>query len=169
MTTPESTINENIENAFSAPEAELVDSSLNKPILEMKRFTAWGVFGLSVITLGFYGIYWLYSRASRLNSLASNKFNINLLHAYIVVYILSTALSFSSSESLTLISSILSVASFVFYIISVYGIRAVLSEVINTGSQEQVTIGGIKTFFFSTIYFQYKINEAIDAQGESQE
>jgi len=52
------------------------------------------------------------------------------------------------------------------YIVAVFSARKAVSEVINEGSAEEVKLGGVLTFFFSAIYFQYKINEAIDNQSE---
>ena len=151
-------------NIYEAPEAELTQQNNggNKPILNFDRFSAWGVFFLSLITLGIYAIYWLVSRTNKANALAKHQVNQNLIYGYIAIYAINIGLAFTSiPEGL---SAIVSLASFVVGIIFVFSLRTSIKELINEGSNEPVHLGGILTFFFNVIYFQYKINEAIDNQ-----
>lgn len=170
MTSPESSASDTPENAFEAPQANLHDTSLEKPILQLERFSAWGVFGLSIITFGIYFVYWLYTRTPKANELSQeNKLSMNILYAYLALYVASFVTSFTATDdntTLVMINFVLSMVNFILYILVVFGLRKVLSEVINKGSTEEIKLGGVLTFFFSVIYFQYKINEAIDAQGE---
>ena len=52
-------MNEVAKNPYESPSAELIDKGSLGSINQFKRFTAWGVFGLSMITLGIYPVYWL--------------------------------------------------------------------------------------------------------------
>jgi len=158
------------ENAFEAPKADLSTPVTAKPILEMKRFSAWGVFGLSMITLGIYFMYWMYTRLHKINTLSKvAKANITALYAYIVITIINNAGQLfidEIPEMAAMIIGVLGLVGFVIYLITIFSTRKALSEVINEGSEEPVKLGGVLTFFFSAIYFQYKINEAIDNQSE---
>ncbi|MGO2477162.1 MAG: DUF4234 domain-containing protein [Pseudoalteromonas sp.] len=157
-------MSDNIENVYEAPESNLSqnNSSNNKPILDFERFSAWGVFFLTFLTLGIYGVYWLVSRTQKANSLAKHQLNINLLYGYIALYVINFALSFAALPPV--LSFILSLSSFVIGLVVIFTLRTSLVELINEGSNEPVKLGGIMTFFFNIIYFQYKINEAIDNQ-----
>jgi len=152
-------------NAFEAPKADLSTPVTDKPILEMKRFTAWGVFGLTIITFGLYYLYWFYTRSKSINSLSKvAQANITALYLYIGFGIANNILQFTNPDSpVFLITSLISIVA---YFVTIFSARKALSEVINEGSAEEVKLGGILTFFFSAIYFQYKINEAIDNQSE---
>lgn len=156
------------ENAFEAPKANLTEVSSDKPILEMKRFSAWGVFFLSIVTFGIYYIYWLISRGNQINKISKgSQVKMNMLYIYLAFYIGSIILSAVAGEDTTLdlASSLLSLIGAVFYIIGAFSFRRVIEEVASVGSNEPVKLGGILTFFFSSLYFQYKINEAIDNQS----
>ncbi|AWB68378.1 hypothetical protein C2869_19080 [Saccharobesus litoralis] len=156
--------NDVVENAFEAPKADLQSGSGAQDILEFKRFSAWGVFFLSIITLGIYYLYWLYSRGIQMNEFAQEaKVKMNALYAYIVLSVLANILGiFDENTELAIASGVLSLIGFVFYIIAVFSMRAALQEVINKSASEPVKLGGVLTFFFSAIYFQYKTNQAID-------
>ncbi len=157
-------MSEESENIYQAPEAELTQSNdgANKPILNFDRFSAWGVFFLSIITLGIYGVYWLVSRTNKTNALASNQISMGLVYGYIALYVVNFVLSFAAVSPE--IGGVVSLISFVVAIILIFSLRTSLTELINEGSNEPVKLNGILTFFFNVIYFQYKINEAIDNQ-----
>ncbi|GKW51975.1 DUF4234 domain-containing protein [Pseudoalteromonas shioyasakiensis] len=151
-------------NIYEAPEAELTQQNNggNKPILNFDRFSAWGVFFLSLITLGIYAIYWLVSRTNKANALAKHQVNQNLVYGYIALYVINIAVAFTSIPEV--FSSIISIITFIVGLVFIFSLRASLKELINEGSNEPVHLSGILTFFFYAIYFQYKINEAIDNQ-----
>jgi len=158
------------QNAFEAPKADLSTPVTNNPILELQRFSAWGVFGLSIITLGLYFIYWMFTRTKQINMLSKvAKANIVALYIYIGSSVISNISQYvldPTNMVVAIVILIAGVAGIVAYIMTVFSARKALQEVINEGSQEEVKLGGILTFFFSAIYFQYKINEAIDNQSE---
>ncbi|XPF92914.1 DUF4234 domain-containing protein [Colwellia sp. RE-S-Sl-9] len=153
------------ENAFEAPKADLSTPSTDKPILQMKRFSAWGVFGLSIITFGIYLIYWMFTRVNKINTLSKvAKANVIGMYIYIAASIFSNVVLYGFT--LVNVSLALSLISLVAFYVAIYSLRSAITEVINEGTKEKVKIGPIKTFFFNILYFQYKINEAIDNQRE---
>jgi hypothetical protein len=151
------------ENIFAAPEAELTNKTMqNKPVLQFQRISAWFVFFIGLITLGIYNVYWLYSRTLIANNLTKeNKVNINLLYSYVSLFSIGIVASIADIGSLSFIVQIINL---VVYIFLVFSIRRALIEIINAGSETHTHLNGILTFLFSSIYFQYKINEAIDKQ-----
>ncbi|KMT66979.1 DUF4234 domain-containing protein [Catenovulum maritimum] len=158
-----------VENAFEAPKAELSDSG-ESSILNLKRFSAWGVLGLGIITFGLYFVYWFYSRMPIINEYAKeNKANTTYLHAYLISYAISLLISIGAgfiepSSTVDIVSGLISIANLVLYILLAFSIRKALSEIINEDAGDnQTKLGGVLTFFFSAIYFQYKINEKIDS------
>ncbi|AXV64707.1 DUF4234 domain-containing protein [Pseudoalteromonas lipolytica] len=151
-------------NLYQAPEATLTDanSSGNKPILNFDRFSAWGVFFLSVFTLGIYSVYWLVNRTNLANSLAKHQVSQGLIYGYVGLYAVNIILSIAGVSPE--LGGVVSLISFVVAIILIFSLRTSLTELINESSDEPVKLNGILTFFFNVIYFQYKINEAIDKQ-----
>lgn len=157
-------MSENTSNVYEAPEANLTQTngSSNKPILNFERFSAWGVFFLTIITIGIYGVYWLISRTNKANALATKQVSQGLIYGYLALYVVNFILSFTGAPPALSLS--ISLASMVVGLIYIFTLRASITELINEGSSEPVKLGGVKTFFFNIIYFQYKINEAIDRQ-----
>ncbi len=151
------------ENVFAAPQAELTDGAdKEKLVLQFERISAWFVFFIGLITLGIYNVYWLYSRTLIANNLAKeHKINVNWLYSYISLFAINLVASFAGLETLALIVQVI---NFVVYIVLVFSMRRAFIEIINAGSENYTHLNGILTFLFSSIYFQYKINEAIDRQ-----
>jgi len=153
------------QNPYQTPEAELRSIGGNSRINVFKRFSAWGVFGLSVITFGIYPIYWMYSRSMVVNENFDNKINSGWLIGLIIVAILSFTSEFflGQNQSSQILSLLITVAYMVVYLVVLFSLRNRLEEIISdSGSAFNVSIGGVMTFFFNAIYLQYKINEAID-------
>lgn len=158
-------MNENNANPYQTPEANLNISQPQGKIVNFKRFTAWGVFGLSVITLGIYPIYWMYSRALTVNDNHGNKISMGLLHGLIAATVFSFAAEFlGDSETAAMVSLVVTVAYMVLYLIVLFTLRARLQDIINVNnSPYNQPLSGVLTFLFNCIYLQYKINEAIDS------
>ncbi|MBB1422726.1 DUF4234 domain-containing protein [Pseudoalteromonas sp. SG43-7] len=157
-------MSENTSNVYEAPAANLTknNESGDKPVLNFDRFSAWGVFFLAVITFGIYGVYWLISRTNKANALATKQISQGLIYGYLALYVANLILSIT--EVLPVLSIIISLASILVGLIFIFSLRSSISELINKGSSEPVKLNGVLTFFFNIIYFQYKINEAIDQQ-----
>ena len=155
---------ENQENIYQAPMSDLSVTE-GGGVSNFKRFSAWGVFGLSIITLGIYPAYWLYNRAKVLNSFHENRMSIVLLNSFIITVIASFSMGFISgaipdNTVLAIANSVISIAYIVIYLVVLYKLRSRLRDVIGC------EIGPVLTFFASAIYLQYKINESIDAQED---
>ena len=158
-------MNETTQTPYASPSADLVDKNSNDKIRNFKRFSAWGVFGLSMITLGIYPIYWLWTRSETINSMQEGRIAKPLLIAMVVSTIISTLISFIPGEDPTLlaVSGLLGIAYFVFYLMVLFKVRNSLQDIMSNGSQETYKLNGVYTFFANVIYLQYKINECIDS------
>ena len=151
------------ENPYKTPEAHLVQTTSDKSILAFKRFSAWGVFGLTIVTLGIYPYFWMYTRTKTINSIHENVISPALVSAFLVVVALSYASSFfGESQQAILAGLAISLLYLVLYLVVLFKIRNRLQDIINRSSNNPYKLGTILTFFFSSIYLQYKINECID-------
>ncbi len=160
---------EDSENPYKAPDAQLTKTGNDSSILKFSRFSAWGVFGLTIITLGIYPIYWMYTRATIVNSLHEKKISSALLNSLVVVTILSFLSNFISESGMALLlaGAVVSIVYLVIYLMVLFKIRNRLQDIINRSSKTEHVLGTGFTFFFFTIYLQYKINQCIDGVSEN--
>ena len=151
------------DNPYKTPEAELSSTDNDKSILQFKRFSAWGVFGLSFITLGIYPIYWLYTRAQVVNSIHEKQISSALLMSMVLVTILSFASSFfSESDVAVIVGLVVAIAYMVIYILVLFKVRNRLVDIMNNSCATVYKLSPVLTFFFFSIYLQYKLNQCID-------
>ena len=151
-------------NAYEAPTSEVISEIGADGIGNFKRFSAWGVLGLSIITLGIYPIYWLYTRANTINEFHSTKISVVVINAFILLVLASTGASiaiefYPDNEILNILNAVSSLAYFVSYLVLLFTIRNRLREI------TKKSINPVLTFFGTAIYFQYKINQTIDEEG----
>lgn len=154
MTTNES-------NIYKAPEASLDAGPDATGVHNFERFTAWGVFGLSIITFGIYPAYWLYTRSKTLNSFHHEPISMNLLNAFIGTVVASFAVGFlggvmGGGTVVETISGLIQLVYFVLYLVVLFTFRSRLKDV--TGAK----VNPVLTVFAAAIYLQYKINKCID-------
>ena len=145
-------------NPYQSPESEVINPVGSDAVMNFNRFSAWFVFLLSIVTFGIYPIYWLYTRAVKLNSFHERKISHGLLVAFVVSCVLSFASAFfdALSEEMLVVGMIINFVYFGLYLTVLFTFHGRLASVINKD------LNGILTFFFTSIYLQYKINETID-------
>ena len=153
-------------NPYQAPASDVTIAASAESIAHFKRFSAWAVFGLSLITLGIYPLYWLYSRSKTLNGFHTRKIAGGLMRSAViafVVLVLTEVLTEAYAQSvwLALIGTLSRIAYLTLYLILLFALRNRLRDSI--GSR----VSPILTFLFGCIYLQYKINGAIDERGRS--
>jgi hypothetical protein len=66
--------------------------------------------------------------------------------------------SATHSPGIIAIGGILIIAGLIAYLVGIFKIREAMEEYYNTRENIALTLSGVMTFFFSTIYFQYHIN-----------
>jgi len=153
-------------NPYTSPAAEVIDTNAVS-IACLPRVSTWLVMLFSMLTLGLYIIYWLYNRLAKLNLRIENKIPIVLLHIYVGLTLLSwffqgyVAISQDQTgfmATFAIINGIGSIVSVVCFYTVIYKMRnRICDELLDTDRW-----GGIKTFFFSVWYINYKINQAHD-------
>lgn len=157
--------NEN--NLYKAPEANLVSNVEGEhPILKFKRFSTWGVFGLSVITMGYYNYYWLLSRTKTANLVSEKQTSLVPTYLAIAFGVVSLILTYGGfSAELAMVGLGLSFVSGILMLYSVFALRNRLVELTNKGAANPEKMGGIKTFFLNVFFLNYRINKNIDLQS----
>ncbi|MCX4027891.1 DUF4234 domain-containing protein [Endozoicomonas sp. SM1973] len=155
---------------YAVPNADLETSSTKiGDFSQLPRFSAWWVFLLSVITFGIYYYIWMYKRTVVINRICDRKIAPWLSNTVISLFIVNTLLSFyvgavgeTVDPAVDLVSLVMTVAATILGLVWIYAIRNRLHEVGNIAKGSKYWIGGILTFFFTSIYLQYKINQVID-------
>lgn len=149
-------------NPYAAPNSDVVSEILESSNIHcFTRFSAWGVFGLSIVTLGIYPIYWMVTRSKIINNNVKEPISTALINANIAIYAVNFVLSFIAEAvgpQVVLLSSLISIVYMVVYLIWLFKMRSKIEEIMGKSG----ALSGIMTFFFNVLYFQYKINEAID-------
>ena len=163
----ESTIENDSVNPYKSPEAAVIETSNESelsPIFE--RFSTWAVIGLSVITLGIYALYWLYTRTERLNQHTDAPIGSAFISSAFVFYVLSLipTLNYFMEINATLVAvmSLASIISPILMYVWFFKIRNRINQLLNTAKGDESWLGPIYTFFFTIYYIQYKINSKID-------
>ncbi len=154
-------------NVYQTPEADLNHQDSADGVLNFERFSAWGVFGLMIITLSYYGIYWLYKRSEVLNSFHSNKMSKSILVSFVLLVVFQILSGIGVSIvpdilALTILDGLINLAYIVLYLVVLFGFRKRLMEL--TGDK----VNPVLTFFGSVIYLQYKINKSTDSLTSQQ-
>ena len=154
---------------YSAPESKLVDAS-EGDLDNFQRFSAWGVFGLTIITFGVYYMYWFYTRTVKLNEFHRNKISTALIYSTLIVYIAYTATSFMGedaySNELFLFGSLaLMLVYFGLYLTWIFSFRSRLLDIALAHGNGDFKINPVLTFFFQAWYLQYRINVYIDQKN----
>lgn len=158
-------------NPYLAPEAELIQVDETVSLSIFKRFSAWFVFFLNLFTLGIYGYFWLFIRSKTINTYTHNKIPEVLIYSVLVLYFGSIGLDVAASftyipEKIIEINQWSMIPIFILYITWLFSLRARLSDLLSVGKTIGLHVSGIMTFFFGSIYLQYKINEGLDALND---
>lgn len=152
----------NNDNSHHYPESNINPMNLDMGVKNFERFSAWGVFGLSIITLGFYPLYWLYTRITKLNSFHSKEISPILLKSLVALMIVQLLLFLFIPEGAVL-SDLTAIFYIILYLVVLFTFRNRLVEITRD------KINPVITLFFGTIYLQYKINKCIDLENDNAE
>jgi hypothetical protein len=157
-------------NPYKTPEAAVGVERGGQLSDVFDRFSAWGVLGLSFITLGIYGIYWMYSRTQRINPHTSEPIGSAFVTTTVALYVLGAmgnlAEVLDMSDTVIVVLSLASLISGIMGVIWIFKIRNRIHDYIGAVKGEKTWFGPVLTFFFSVIYVQYKINCVIDEERD---
>ncbi len=151
-------------NPYQTPEMPLIDISMENGEKHFSFFTAWAVFGLQIITFGYYFFYWLITRTIIVNKIHRNPIEPVWPILVLLLQLGLTAISIFTPGDYFAIELLIAiqVMYYILYLIALYKLHFRLNDIINQGSQQRLELNGILTFFFSCIYLQYKINEYVE-------
>lgn len=157
-------------NPYAAPDSDLNKVSKDSGIEIFERFSAWGVFGLMLVTLGIYYYVWLYKRTNILNPVVENDISGSFVSATLVLIILSYVgeigefLMLDSAYYLTYTTAytVIGIVATVMSTVWVFKIRNRINQLTKSYRGDKTWCSLVMTFFFSAIYLQYKINQNLD-------
>ncbi|BFM51135.1 hypothetical protein THO17_32980 [Marinomonas sp. THO17] len=163
----ENSVNDPYQTPTADVEVNIGDSKLSSVY---KRFSAWGVVGLMIITLGFYGIYWLVNRTNKINAYIENPISVSLMVLTCIFAVLSTVPTFFVVFSIyapfiievAMLENVFSIVYLVLFYAWLFKFRNRIHSYVNAQKGTYAWAGPILTFFLSTLYLQYKINKIID-------
>ena len=153
-------------NPYQTPASDVNFAGDKEGITHFRRFSAWAVFGLSLITLGIYALYWLYTRSKIINGFHTRKIADGLILGCVITFVISVVTGimvefYEQSLLLAFISLFCNLLYFILYITLSFAFRNRLQEL--TGSRVSIILTLLLSLIFlSCIYLQYRINVAID-------
>jgi len=123
------------------------------------------VLALSVITVGFFGVVWLFVQANWVRKVTGARKAFGWTLAYmlylpgsfvlgIVVAIIALLLGHRPEEYVPALQAIVRLAGIALYVLAAYSLKAELQA-----RPIQIPLGGVMTFFFATSYFQYHLHD----------
>jgi len=151
------------ENSNQIVSVNVSRESSRTGIVKFKQFSAWWVFGLSIVTLGIYPIYWLCTRAKTINAISNNSISFDLLLSLIIMsvfYYLS--LLFDLNDTWMMTAFLINIVQLFLYFTALFVFKNKLQAIVNKDVGSAYRINNMLTFFFSTIYLQYKINQCLN-------
>lgn len=156
-------------NPYAAPSADLDVKIISDKLMKLPRISAWWVFLLNIVTLGIYPCYWLYSRIKIINQLHARPIPLEQVYALIGLLVVSLVVGFwagINGEESSALENALNLIYFGVFVVTIYAVRNRLHDLFEE-AQHPAKTGPILTFFFSNIYLQFKINEAIDSKTQT--
>ena len=148
-------------NPYATPAA-----SVEKPlqsgeeILGFPRFSAWWVLLLSILTLNFYTVYWLYSRTKIINRvLPKDPIYMGMCWTFIAFYMVNIGFAFLE---VYYASNLTNVVSTIMMLVWAFSLRNRLNLLAGVKSDSKLRTGPVLTFFLQSIYLAYKINQIHD-------
>ena len=155
----------------SEPEHSSNSAPLNgkpsSPIQRLPRLSTWSVVAFSILSLGLYSTYWLFTRTQIINQLHDNKIPMSIAHTVIgllLVNLIFSIMSIVYPDNLEY-SELASLSGLGFNLGSVFWVfmlRHRIHAITLAGEKSLFWLNGIFTFLFQVMYLQYKINEYID-------
>lgn len=156
-------------NPYKTPEASVDTSQGGKLSGVFERFSAWGVFGLSLITLGIYPLYWLYTRTTQLNIHTREPISSGFVFSTLILYFMglmgNIADALEWNVEITLALALAGMVGTIMFIVWAFKIRNRIHDLVGANNGDSKWFSAVLTFFLNSLYLQYKINCLIDEES----
>lgn len=137
------------------------------PMQKLPRISTWTVVAFSILSLGLYNTYWLFTRTQIINQVHDEKISMRVPHTVIGLLLVNLIFSIMSGANpdnleyreLASLSGLCFSLGNVFW---VFMLRHRIHRITLAGEKSLFWLNGIFTFLFQVMYLQYKINEYID-------
>ena len=118
--------------------------------------------------LGLFNVLWTLLLANWARKLDGNNNTLILVAMYPAAFVsvIVLALAGPRAESLAALSGLLIIAGAISYLVGIFKIKAAMEEYYNSTENIGLSLSGVMTFFFSTIYLQYHVNQITKRKKE---
>lgn len=143
------------------------NQALDRPMQALPHVSTFLVLALSIISLGIYSTYWLFTRTQIINRIHHEAISMHLAHSVIGLLMLNVLLSLMSGfnpENLAY-QELAKISGLIYSLANLYWIftlRQRIHKMVRAGEQSLFWLNGIWTFLFQVLYLQYKINEYLN-------
>jgi hypothetical protein len=110
-----------------------------------------------IVTLELFNLVWAVVQANWARKLSGNNKSLVLVIMY-PAGVISALLIGSFFKDIAPMGSLFNLAGRIAYIVGIFSIRSAMEDYYNSNENIGLTLSGVMTFFFSTIYLQYHIN-----------
>lgn len=124
---------------------------------------------LTIATAGIYSIVWLFINTPKIEKTSGKKVADNTFLIWLAVCVgLGGSFANQGDEILDVIAGLLTIASWVLYIIWAFKAKAVLQEYVLNEHKIDFKMNGFYTFLFTVYYINYCINDLPEAKRKQQ-
>jgi hypothetical protein len=124
----------------------------------------WGLLlFLYLVTCGLFGLIWVFVQASFVKKIKPDSsalmwYAIGAGGLFVSIVVAGMAASAGSASDAQTLVGLMEFGCSVIILVGHYSLRSSLEEYYNSTENIGLTLGGVMTFFFNTIYFQYHFN-----------
>jgi GYF domain 2 len=137
-----------------------VAPAVERELIQLPPNWHWAiVLVLGVVTRQLFNLIWALIQANWARKLSGDNKPMVLVAMYPAAMIAGVlTMILFRGESLAALGTLFILAGAIIYIVGVFSIRAAMEDYYNSTENIGLTLSGVMTFFFSTVYIQYHIN-----------
>jgi len=150
-----------------SPSSNSINGKPSGPMQSLPRIPTLTVITFSILSLGLYGTYWLFTRTQIINRIHDKKIPMSVPHTVIgllLVNLIFSIMSGANPENMEYrdLASLSGLCFSLANLFWVFLLRNRIHRITFAGEKSLFWLNGIFTFLFQVFYLQYKINEYID-------
>lgn len=124
---------------------------------------------LTIATAGIYPIMWMFKHGQTIEETTKKKIGDSVFIIWLAVCSgLGGAFTGTGDENMDMIAGVLTIASWVLYIVWAFKAKAALQEYALTEHKVDLKMNGFYTFLFTVYYINYCINDLPEAHRKQQ-